>query len=42
MTNDIIIELILPKRELALKSLSKGDVIKHFPLDIKTYLSSMN
>ena len=42
MTNDLIIEFLLPKSELALKSLSKGDVFKHVPLEIKTYLSSMN
>lgn len=29
MTNDIIIEFKLPKREMALEPISKGDVFQH-------------
>lgn len=46
MTNDIIIEFKLPKREMAFKPTSKGDVFKHFSLirnfKIKPYLNKGN
>lgn len=32
MTNDIIIEFKLLKRQMALKPVSKGDIFKHLPL----------
>lgn len=30
MTNDVIIEFKLPKREMALQPISKGEVLEHF------------